>query len=338
MAISLKTHKLLWGKSGNRCAFPECRKELVESETETDDHSIIGEEAHIIAKKTDGPRGKSDLSSEDRDKYDNLILLCSNHHKLIDDQPNNFTIEKLKKIKDDHIEWINQNLTQEEEDKRYDDQVYATVIQKWVEMAQIDTWLIWTSYLFGVNPELELNTFERLNNLSDYLFKRFWPGRYPTIEAGFENFRVILNDLLRVFKKNATELEFEYEETKEKIKYYRTQAFYRPQKGEPYSEEQYKRLVTEWEYHVDLVQDLTLELTRSANYLLGEIRRKFYKGFRENEGILIVEIGFQGDLKLRRYRVEYDKGQMIRYTNLDFFMQERENRDYHIGKGVKNTY
>ena len=59
MSISLKTHKMLWGRSGNMCAFPNCKKELVMDESETDDASVIGEEAHIIARKENGPRGKS---------------------------------------------------------------------------------------------------------------------------------------------------------------------------------------------------------------------------------------------------------------------------------------
>ena len=29
MSISLKTHKMLWGRAANKCAFPECRKDLV---------------------------------------------------------------------------------------------------------------------------------------------------------------------------------------------------------------------------------------------------------------------------------------------------------------------
>jgi len=66
MSITLKTHKMLWGRSGNRCAMPDCRKELVMDATETDDESLIGEECHIIAesprrpqRKPVNPRGKA---------------------------------------------------------------------------------------------------------------------------------------------------------------------------------------------------------------------------------------------------------------------------------------
>lgn len=61
MTISLKTHKMLWGRSGNICAFPDCKKELVMDESETDDPSLIGEEAHIVAQKENGPQRKIHL-------------------------------------------------------------------------------------------------------------------------------------------------------------------------------------------------------------------------------------------------------------------------------------
>jgi len=48
MTISLKTHKMLWGRFGNGCAFPECKNILIEGKTDTDNESLIGEVAHIV--------------------------------------------------------------------------------------------------------------------------------------------------------------------------------------------------------------------------------------------------------------------------------------------------
>ena len=61
MGITSKTRKMLWGKSGNRCAMPDCKKELVVNISEIDNHSIIGEECHIIAQSPDGPRGNKNF-------------------------------------------------------------------------------------------------------------------------------------------------------------------------------------------------------------------------------------------------------------------------------------
>lgn len=109
MAISDKTRKILWARSGNRCAI--CLRELVEVSTEIDDEAIIGEECHIIAREINGPRGNVPLANDQRDKPANLILLCRNHHKEIDDQPNTFTVQVLTKIKLAHETWVSEKLT-----------------------------------------------------------------------------------------------------------------------------------------------------------------------------------------------------------------------------------
>ena len=55
--IRVIDRKLLWARSGNICAFPECRVEITQDFE--DDSAIIGEEAHIVAYENDGPRGDS---------------------------------------------------------------------------------------------------------------------------------------------------------------------------------------------------------------------------------------------------------------------------------------
>ncbi len=76
---------------------------LVTEGTETDDPSVFGEEAHIVSAAPDGPR-HGPLPSHD--VYDNLILLCSKHHKQVDDQVGHYTVDLLKQIKRDHEEWV----------------------------------------------------------------------------------------------------------------------------------------------------------------------------------------------------------------------------------------
>lgn len=108
MGISEKTRKILWGRSGNRCAI--CRHELVMNATSLDDESVIGEECHIVAREPNGPRGQSPLTPDERDRYENLILLCPVDHKLIDDQPNTYDVQCLKEIKTQHEAWVCESL------------------------------------------------------------------------------------------------------------------------------------------------------------------------------------------------------------------------------------
>ena len=65
MAITDKTRKILWGRSGNLCAI--CRRELVMDATTKDDESVIGDECHMVAREINGPRGNSPLEISQRD-------------------------------------------------------------------------------------------------------------------------------------------------------------------------------------------------------------------------------------------------------------------------------
>ena len=99
MATSKQDLKILWGLSGNCCAFPGCTKELIATEPEV---SVLGEMAHNIAQSPDGPRGVSTLSRKERDSFRNLILLCPYHHTLIDKDSSTWTTDKLLEMKLNH--------------------------------------------------------------------------------------------------------------------------------------------------------------------------------------------------------------------------------------------
>ncbi|MGY1431597.1 HNH endonuclease [Streptomyces sp. MN12] len=109
MAISDKSMKILWALSGGCCAI--CRTALViPREVEADDHSAIGEMAHIHPQSPGGPRGNVPFTGN-RDHHSNLVLLCGNHHKVVDDQENGWPVERMKKLKADHETWVASTLT-----------------------------------------------------------------------------------------------------------------------------------------------------------------------------------------------------------------------------------
>ena len=107
MAITDHTRKVLWGRSGNRCAM--CKQRLVVSGTAPDPDAVIGDECHIVAQATGGARAGF-LPTEQLDQYSNLLLLCKVDHKRIDDQPAIYTIEKLRTLKADHELWVENTL------------------------------------------------------------------------------------------------------------------------------------------------------------------------------------------------------------------------------------
>jgi hypothetical protein len=109
VAINNKDRKVLWARSGNRCAL--CRRPLVAERTDTDREAIVGDEAHIAARSPGGPR-YGECPDGSIDTYDNLILLCKVDHKKVDDQPGHFTSKTLRKAKADHEAWVDETLQQ----------------------------------------------------------------------------------------------------------------------------------------------------------------------------------------------------------------------------------
>ncbi len=98
---------MLWAKSGNRCFL--CKVELVQQPDQLTKNVIIGEECHIVSQKKDGPRGSYSYTG-DFDSYDNLVLLCANHHKIVDDQTEVYTVEFLLLGKGLHENWVKTTL------------------------------------------------------------------------------------------------------------------------------------------------------------------------------------------------------------------------------------
>ena len=94
---SEKTVKRLFALSRNRCAYPRCETPIVHSSG-----TITGEVCHIKAQSTGGPRFDSKQSDEARHAFDNLLLLCSVHHRIVDERPDTYTVELLAEMKEMH--------------------------------------------------------------------------------------------------------------------------------------------------------------------------------------------------------------------------------------------
>ncbi|MFM9884189.1 MAG: HNH endonuclease signature motif containing protein [Burkholderiales bacterium] len=104
MAITDKTRKILWGRSGNRCAI--CRQRLVVDETTLDSESVVGDECHINSGSAAGPRYEATQNPEQLDELSNFMLLCRVHHKMVDDQQETYAAEILRSIKSNHEKWV----------------------------------------------------------------------------------------------------------------------------------------------------------------------------------------------------------------------------------------
>ena len=83
--------------SGNQCAFPDFPITIVQDVSS----ELLIEICHIEAAEPDGQRYNPKQTDDDRRHFDNLILLCPNHHTKTNDV-NTYTTEILKEMKRSH--------------------------------------------------------------------------------------------------------------------------------------------------------------------------------------------------------------------------------------------
>jgi hypothetical protein len=106
MTLKNSDMKKLWARSGNMCSFPKCQVELTQEERA---NRVIGEEEHIKGEKPTAPRYDPNQTQEERESYENRILLCPTHHTLVDSNEKTWTVSQLRKMKIDHEKQIIRN-------------------------------------------------------------------------------------------------------------------------------------------------------------------------------------------------------------------------------------
>lgn len=113
--MDARTKQILWGKAGAVCSFPNCGKRLVRDASPVDREVLVGEIAHIVSQSAVGPRSKEPVPGGAKDGYGNLILLCHEHHEIIDQQAATYPVERILQFKRDHEEWVQRQLSKDEQ-------------------------------------------------------------------------------------------------------------------------------------------------------------------------------------------------------------------------------
>ncbi len=102
-AIKEITKIRLWAKAGGRCEI--CNKSLLEDGL-TGKEDNFAQIAHNIPSSPKGPRS-GNSSRDEVNSFDNLLLLCGEHHKLIDGTNRvDYSVETLREYKQKHEERI----------------------------------------------------------------------------------------------------------------------------------------------------------------------------------------------------------------------------------------
>ena len=99
------TIHMLCAHAAGRCQFVGCNKILFTDAITWEDFNNTNI-AHIVASSPNGPRGDAVRSHKLSQSLDNLMLMCMDHHKLIDTYPEKYTEEILIEMKQKHEQEI----------------------------------------------------------------------------------------------------------------------------------------------------------------------------------------------------------------------------------------
>ncbi len=103
---SRHTIRTLWGKAAGRCEYEGCNKLLYQDDVTSEDinRAFV---AHIVAASPGGERGDEDQSAQLSDDIENLMLLCHEHHRLIDhERAEEHGVDRLRAMKKKHEDRI----------------------------------------------------------------------------------------------------------------------------------------------------------------------------------------------------------------------------------------
>lgn len=97
-------------RAANRCSNPDCGATTSGPAESPDDAVNVGEAAHIYGANRGSARYDLDMASADRSAITNAIWLCSNCHKLVDDDPDRYPAGLLFEWQREHEKLISQQV------------------------------------------------------------------------------------------------------------------------------------------------------------------------------------------------------------------------------------
>jgi hypothetical protein len=168
----LKDHTIakLFSLAAGRCSI--CKTSLFPEDVK------IGEMAHMIAKKRTGARGDIDFEG-DLHSYENLILLCPNHHTVVDGDAAKYPLEKLRLIKANHESWVESSL--KDYSKRHVDIAGLNALMRFLPFTRLRGSIEWLPSRLDLNFLYALSAIEafpldnpQCNPFSDHVLQNYY--------------------------------------------------------------------------------------------------------------------------------------------------------------------
>lgn len=291
MGISQKDIKLLWGRAASRCAFPKCKVTLTQGDGPSSPNITIGEQAHIVAKEPNGPRGQSLLTESERDSYANLILLCPTHHTLIDKAPDKHPIEKLHLIKSEHELWVQEKLSTAWDSKRQaEDAICTSILDAATTQCHLSSWKTWTSGPLMPIPSWHPDFPDDFLQFRQTVLCADFPDSLPEFKAAAQALSVLLHASARCFQQHCKTENFSDGS--------RRLVGVEFNKISEWDPEKYHKLRVEFDNWVEECHGLVIESTKAANWFRDVVRRDINPLFFAAEGKFMATYPFSADLGL----------------------------------------
>lgn len=185
-APSDNTIRMLCGKAAGMCEFEGCNKRLFYDGVtlSTFNNAYV---AHIVASSANGPRGDKTLSPLLSDKLENLMLMCADHHKLIDTPkagPRDYPVKRLKEMKRVHEEKI-EKISNLLNVPKTEVVCFSSPI-KGVTAADIDYDLAAKAVLPNKQPGSSYGISLQVKSVYPYKSKEYWNDCWKQLKASFD--------------------------------------------------------------------------------------------------------------------------------------------------------
>lgn len=291
MAISQKDIKLLWGRSGNRCAI--CRTELTQDKKLTKGSYTLGEQAHIVGEKEDAARGYSTLSPDERNSYHNLILLCPTHHTEIDKNEDEWPVEKLYCMKSKHEIWVQETLAEiADNNKVANELICAEIIDITVDSCRLREWHNWTSFALSVDPNWPKDFPHEIYKYRQKVIATAWPEGFDELRNSVITLSILLLEASNTFLEHCEE----HDGILYPIKFYKGNGLHNPNYDEDHKKYE------EW---LEKCDTTIKESTKAANWFADVVRRDINPLFFASEGKFLIETGPDMNFKFTTTLLEF---------------------------------
>ena len=196
-APSDNTVRILCGKAAGMCEFEGCNKRLFYDGVTLSNFNNAYV-AHIVASSANGPRGDKILSPQLSDKLENLMLMCADHHKLIDTNVDEYPVDRLKAMKVAHEEKLDRICSLFTVPKTEIVRFVSPI--KGTQTANIDYNLAAKAVLPNKHPASPYGIQMPIKSSYKYKSKEYWDDCINQLEYQFQN--ALYNPYIQLHRSN----------------------------------------------------------------------------------------------------------------------------------------